>query len=58
MWEANHVRKCNNAAAHLLVRHASSDSSISDSVIWVEDTPLIITTQVCMDVSLLGLCPI
>lgn len=53
-WEVNHVNRCNNFAAHLLAQYARV---VSDSVVWVEDTPPVIACQVSLDVSMLGLCP-
>lgn len=55
MWKTNHVRRHCNIVAHLLARHACN---IDDCVIWVEDTPLMIANQICMDVLSLGLYPI
>ena len=53
-WKASHVLRYSNTKAHLLPQHASS---ISNCVIWVEDTPLIIANQVCMNVYLMGFSP-
>lgn len=41
-------------AAHLMARNAKF---VSDSVIWVEDTPPIIESQLTKDVSVLDCCP-
>lgn len=53
-WKANHINRSCNVAAHLLARYACK---VTDSVIWVEDTPLMIYDQICADVSLSGLIP-
>ena len=53
-WKTLYVSRCSNEAAHQLASHAKS---ISDCIIWVEDTLPIIENQVCMDVSSMGFCP-
>ena len=52
VWKANHVRRTGNVAAHLMARNAKL---VSDYVVWVEDTPPIIQSQVIRDVLLLNL---
>ncbi|KAK9989452.1 hypothetical protein SO802_029691 [Lithocarpus litseifolius] len=44
-WEANHVRRHCNIAAHLLARNAYN---VDDSIVWVEDTPPLIADQICV----------
>ena len=51
-WQIRHVHRSCNMAAHMLARHACS---VPDSLVWVEDTPPMIISQICMDVSNLGL---
>ena len=46
-WRAEHVKRNNNGAAHLLARNALY---VDDCVIWVEDTPLVIELQIQNDV--------
>ena len=46
-WRAEHVRRNNNRAAHLLARNALF---VDDCVIWVEDTPPVIELQIQNDV--------
>ena len=53
-WKAIHARRNCNQAAHLMARHAKL---ISESVIWVEDTPPVIVSQIAFDVRCLGSCP-
>jgi len=53
-WKATHVRRNCNQAAHLMARNAKF---ISESIIWVEDTPPVIETQIAFDVRWLGSCP-
>ena len=53
-WRTNHIRRNSNIAAHLLARYAYN---VTDSVVWVEDTPSMIYDQVCNDVSSSGLIP-
>ena len=52
--KVNHVYRNSNIAAHVLARHACN---VSDSIVWVEDTPPMISDQVCMDVLSSGLTP-
>ena len=52
VWKANHVRRTGNVAAHLMARNAKL---VSDYVVWVEDTPPIIQSQVIRDVLHLNL---
>lgn len=54
VWKANHIYRNGNVAAHLLARYACN---VTNSVIWVEDTPPMIYDQVCADVSFSGLIP-
>ena len=54
VWKANHINRNGNVAAHLLARYACN---VTNSVIWVEDTPSMIYDQVCADVSFSGLIP-
>lgn len=54
-WEINHVRRYCNIAAHLLARNACN---VDDCIVWVEDTPPLITDQICKDVLSMGLGPI
>ena len=51
-WQIRHVHRSCNLAAHMLARHACN---VPDSLVWVEDTPPMISNQICMDVSNLGL---
>ena len=53
-WKAAHARRNCNQAAHLMARYAKL---ISESVIWVEDTPPVIESQIAFDVRCLGSCP-
>ena len=53
-WRTNHIRRNSNIAAHLLARYVYN---VTDSVVWVEDTPSMIYDQVCNDVSSSGLIP-
>lgn len=46
-WRPSHTRRAANSAAHPLVKDAKS---LSDSVIWVEDSPPIIAKQTLNDV--------
>ena len=48
----NHVCRTGNVAAHLMARNAKL---VSDYVVWVEDTPPIIQSQVIRDVLYLNL---
>ena len=52
VWKANHVRRTGNVATHLMARNANL---VSDYVVWVEDTPPIIQSQVLRDVLHLNL---
>ena len=52
VWKANYVRRTGNVAAHLMARNAKL---VSDYVLWVEDTPPIIQSQVIRDVLYLNL---
>ena len=51
-WQIRHVHRSCNIAAHMLARHACN---VPDSLVWVEDAPPMIFSQICMDVSNLGL---
>ncbi|XP_050259013.1 uncharacterized protein LOC126704013 [Quercus robur] len=53
-WRADHVKRNNNRAAHLLARNALH---VADCVIWVEDTPPVIELQIQNDVLLMDLGP-
>ena len=53
-WTVAHTRRTNNVAAHLL---AKSARNVSDCVIWVEDTPPIIETQILKDVISMDIGP-
>ena len=48
VWEVSYVRRTFNMAAHLLARNALF---VSESIVWVEDTPPFIELQVSKDVS-------
>ncbi|KAK9999711.1 hypothetical protein SO802_019314 [Lithocarpus litseifolius] len=54
-WKSSFTRKEGNKAAHHLAKYAKH---ISNCIIWVEDTPLIIASQILNDVSVLGFNPI
>ena len=47
-WQVSHVCRKGNCAAHLMARNAKH---VTDSVIWVEETPPIIGCQLNKDVS-------
>ena len=53
--ESEHVSRTYNMAAHLLARNAQF---VSDSVVWVEETPPFIELQVSKDVFGLDFCPV
>ena len=53
-WKVTHVQRNCNQTAHLMARNAKL---IFESVIWVEDTPPVIETQIAFDVRCLGSCP-
>ena len=46
-WKVSHICKETNSAAHILARNAKF---VLDRVIWVEDTPPIVSAQVQHDV--------
>ena len=50
--ESNFAQQDRNKAAHLMARHAKH---IVDYLIWVEDTPPPIVSQIQSDVIFLGL---
>ncbi|KAL0008862.1 hypothetical protein SO802_010364 [Lithocarpus litseifolius] len=50
-WKARFARRDCNKAAHLMARHAKK---IEDCIIWVEDTPPFIVSEVHYDVFSLG----
>lgn len=52
--KANHVKRDCNIAAHLPTRHAVA---VLDCIVWVEETPPFIFSQVCKDVSETGFSP-
>ena len=47
-WQVSHVCRTGNCATHLMARNAKH---VTDSVIWVEETPPIIACQLNKDVS-------
>ena len=51
-WQTRHVHRSCNVAAHMLAKHACK---VPNSLIWVKDTPLMISAQISMDVANLGL---
>ncbi|XP_050285738.1 uncharacterized protein LOC126725206 [Quercus robur] len=51
VWSASYVRRDGNGAAHVMAQNAKS---ISDCVVWVEDTPPMIQCQVHRDVLMLN----
>ena len=55
VWQSSFTRKDGNKAAHQMAKYAKH---ISDYIIWVEDTPPIIASQILHDVSVLGLSPV
>ena len=52
VWQSSFTRRDGNKAAHQMAKYAKH---ISDCIIWVEDTPPIIASQILHDVSVLGL---
>ena len=54
-WKSSFTRREGNKAAHQLAKYAKH---ISDCIIWVEDTPPIIASQILDDVSVLGFIPV
>ena len=46
-WNVSHICKESNSAAHILARNAKF---VIDRIIWVEDTPPIVSAQVQHDV--------
>ena len=54
-WKSSFTRKERNKAAHQLAKYAKQ---ISNCIIWVEDTPPIIASQILDDVSILGFNPV
>ena len=55
VWQSSFTRRDGNKAAHQMAKYAKQ---ISNCIIWVEDTPPIITSQILHDVSVLGLSPV
>ncbi|XP_030956327.1 uncharacterized protein LOC115978629 [Quercus lobata] len=53
-WSCSHVRRQSNMAAHLMAKEASN---VQECLIWVEDTPSVIVSQIHMDVIALDSCP-
>ena len=53
-WSCSHVRRQSNMAAHLMAKEAIN---VLECLIWVEDTPSIIVSQIHMDVIALDSCP-
>ena len=53
-WSCSHVRRQSNMVAHIMAREAWN---VSDSVVWVEDTPSVIVNQIGLDVSAMDNCP-
>lgn len=51
-WKSSFTRRDGNKAAHQMAKYANH---ISDCIIWVEDTPPVITSQILNDVTFLGL---
>ena len=47
LWSCSHVRRQCNVVAHLMAKEAIN---VTECLIWVEDTPNVIATQIHMDV--------
>ena len=54
LWSCAHVRRQCNMAAHLMAKEAIN---VKECLIWVEDTPNVIVTQIHLDVIALDSCP-
>ena len=54
-WKSSFTCREGNKAAHQMAKYAKH---ISDYIIWVEDTPPIIASQILDDVTVLGLNPV
>nr|XP_023880097.1 uncharacterized protein LOC111992470 [Quercus suber] len=50
-WDISHTRRSGNSAAHVMAKYAKS---VSDCIIWVEDTPPLIAALVQHDMYLLN----
>ena len=55
VWQSSFTRRDRNKVAHQMAKYAKH---IFDCIIWVEDTPPIIASQILHDVSVLGFSPI
>ena len=49
-WSCVHVRRHSNRAAHILAREAFN---VTGTVVWVEDTPIVIENQIQIDVNVM-----
>ena len=54
-WKSSFTRRDGNKATHQMAKYAKH---IFDCIIWVEDTPPIIASQILDDVSVLGFIPV
>ena len=55
VWQSSFTHRDRNKVVHQMAKYAKH---ISNCIIWVEDTPPIIASQILLDVSVLGLSPV
>ena len=55
VWQSSFTCRDENKAAHQMAKYAKH---IFDCIIWVEDIPSIIASQILHDVSVLGFSPV